>query len=61
MFNPPNTQDATCNVEAVETANTAQLNTILMQLSNTTYFRLWKVKMDMDWCVCGGGEGDMWW
>jgi hypothetical protein len=35
--------DANCNVEAVEFANSAQLSSILTQLLNSTYFRLFKV------------------
>ena len=36
--------DANCNVEAVEFANSAQLSSILTQLLNSTYFRLFKVR-----------------
>ena len=37
--------DANCNVETVETANDDQLNSILMELTNTTFFRLYKVDL----------------
>ena len=36
-------EDTTCNVEAVEFANSVQLSSILKELLNTTYFRLFKV------------------
>ena len=35
-------EDAKCNVENVESANSEQLNSLLMELTNTTYFRLFK-------------------
>jgi hypothetical protein len=37
-------EDTRCNVEAVEFANSAQLSSILEELLNTTYFRLFKVR-----------------
>eukprot|EP00899_Mesostigma_viride_P015520 jgi/Mesvir1/2396/Mv22140-RA.1 len=39
-------EDATCNVQAVEQANRAQLHSILEDLVNTTYFRLFKIDLD---------------
>ena len=38
-------EDAKCNVENVESANSEQLNSLLMELTNTTYFRLFKVDL----------------
>jgi flavocytochrome c len=38
-------EDANCNVENVESANDDQLNSILMELTNRTYFRLYKVDL----------------
>ena len=35
--------DASCDVEDVEGANEAQLHSILSELTNTTYFRLFQV------------------
>lgn len=40
-----NLDDANCNVEAVEFANSAQLSSIFEELLNTSYFRLFKVRV----------------
>ena len=37
--------DAACDVEDVENANEAQLHSILNELTNTTYFRLFQVDL----------------
>ena len=37
--------DASCDVEDVESANEAQLHSILSELTNTTYFRLFQVDL----------------
>jgi hypothetical protein len=47
--------DAKCDVEMVEGANAAQLHSLLMELSNSTFFRLFKVKMD-DTCSFWGDK-----
>jgi len=39
-------QDLRCDVDDVEEANTEQLNGILDELANTTYFRLVKINLD---------------
>ena len=38
--------DASCSVEAVESANTQQLYAILQGLTNTSYFRLMQINME---------------
>ena len=53
--------DATCDVEDVERANEAQLHSILSELTNTTYFRLFQVDLKRTctfWRPGGGGGGD---
>ena len=41
-------EDATCNIENVEEANHGELNKLLKELINTTYFRLFKVDLAAD-------------
>ena len=38
-------EDAKCNIETIEEANIEQLNTLLNELINTTFFRLFKVNL----------------
>ena len=37
-------EDAHCDIESVQKANSEQLHTILAQLTNTTFFRLFQVR-----------------
>eukprot|EP00958_Prasinococcus_capsulatus_P025421 scaffold4305_cov370-Prasinococcus_capsulatus_cf.AAC.1 len=39
-------EDAQCDMESVQKANSEQLHTILAQLTNTTFFRLFQVDLD---------------
>ena len=39
-------EDASCNIETVEEANHEQLNKLLQEIVNTTYFRLFKVDLN---------------
>eukprot|EP00912_Choanoflagellata_sp_UC4_P001576 UC4_evm1s999 len=57
--------DASCDVDAVEKANDLFLFSLLDELSNTTYFRLFKVDMsrkcrffgkEVTESTCGGGD-----
>ena len=49
--------DATCDVEEVERANEAQLHSILSELTNTTYFRLFQVDLKRTCKFWGRDEG----
>ena len=49
-------QDANCNMETVEAANSAQLHTLLKELSETAFFRLINVNMDGKCQYWGGNE-----
>lgn len=50
-------QDAQCNMESVEVANSQQLYALLTDLSEATFFRLISVSMDGK-CPYWGGEDD---
>ncbi|KAJ1475379.1 hypothetical protein T484DRAFT_1828670, partial [Baffinella frigidus] len=39
-------EDAKCNVEDVEIANTQQLSALLNDMANTTYFRLFQINLE---------------
>ena len=39
-------EDAKCNVEDVEIANTQQLSALLNDLANSTYFRLFQINLE---------------
>jgi len=41
-------EDAKCNVEDVEIANTQQLSALLNDLANSTYFRLFQINLEVD-------------
>ena len=40
--------DTTCNIETVEQANSAQLSLLLNELTDSTFFRLFRVRLDME-------------
>ena len=53
--------DASCDVEDVEGANEAQLHSILSELTNTTYFRLFQVDLKRTckfWKATEGAEDE---
>jgi len=45
-ININNIGDTKCSVESVEYVNSKQLHSILQELTNTTYFRLWKANLE---------------
>jgi len=49
--------DAACDVEEVERANEAQLHSILSELTNTTYFRLFQVDLKRTCKFWGSDDG----
>ena len=51
-------QDAQCNMETVEAANSAQLNTLLTEVTETAFFRLINVNMDGKCQYWGGPEAE---
>jgi hypothetical protein len=48
--------DTKCNVETVELANTHQLSSILNELTDNTFFRLFRVRLDMPCVFWGAGS-----
>ena len=54
----PLLQDAACNMETVETANSMQLHALLQELSETAFFRLINVNMETKCQYFGVKEED---
>ena len=54
----PLLQDAQCNMEKVEEANSAQLNALLTEVTETAFFRLISVNMDGKCQYWGGPDAE---